>query len=68
MPWVFFSPAPLIMSLYLAQVSVGGAGAGGGGGGGCGVSASEYTGAQINFGNRTPYLTYDLYPICLFFE
>jgi hypothetical protein len=40
-----------------------------GGGGGCGVSANEYrygtavyTGAQINFGDLTPYLTYGLYP------
>jgi hypothetical protein len=34
-----------------------------GGGGSCGVSANEYklyTGAQINFGDLTPYLTYDL--------
>jgi hypothetical protein len=33
-----------------------------GGGGVCGVSASEYScanGAQINFGDLTPYLTYD---------
>ena len=32
----------------------------GGGGGGCGVSANEYIcahGAQINFGDLTPYLT-----------
>jgi hypothetical protein len=31
----------------------------------CGVSANEYScvhGAQINFGDLTPYLTYD--PIC----
>ncbi len=31
------------------------------GGGGCGVSANEYRcahGAQINFGDLTPYLTY----------
>jgi hypothetical protein len=30
-------------------------------GGSCGVSANEYmqyTGAQINFGDLTPYLTY----------
>jgi hypothetical protein len=34
---------------------------GGGGGGGCGFSANEYIsahGAQINFGDLTPYLTY----------
>ncbi len=34
------------------------------GGGGCGVSANEYSfahGAQINFGDLTPYLTYGLY-------
>ncbi len=34
---------------------------GGGGGGGCGVSANEYScahGAQINFGDLSPYLTY----------
>jgi hypothetical protein len=33
------------------------------GGGGCGVSTNEYScahGAQINFGDLTPYLTYDL--------
>jgi hypothetical protein len=32
-----------------------------GGGGGCGVLANEYScahGAQINFGDLTPYLTY----------
>jgi hypothetical protein len=32
-----------------------------GGGGGCGFSANEYSfahGAQINFGDLTPYLTY----------
>ncbi len=31
------------------------------GGGGCGVSANKYScahGAQINFGDPTPYLTY----------
>ena len=36
---------------------------GGGGGGGCGVPANEYSrtyGAQINFGDLSPYLTYDL--------
>ncbi len=36
----------------------------GDGGGGCGVSANEYScahGAQINFGDLTPYLTYGLY-------
>ncbi len=36
---------------------------GGGGGGGCGVSANEYScthGAQINFGDLTPYLTYSM--------
>jgi hypothetical protein len=30
--------------------------------GGCGVSANEYSyghGAQMNFGDLTPYLTYD---------
>jgi hypothetical protein len=35
-----------------------------GGGGSCGVSANEYScahGAQINFGDPTPYLTYDIY-------
>ncbi len=35
-----------------------------GGGGGCGVSANDYScahGAQINFGDLTPYLTYVLY-------
>jgi hypothetical protein len=35
---------------------------GGGGGGSCEVSANEYrctyTGAQINIGDQTPYLTY----------
>ncbi len=34
-----------------------------GGGGGCGVSANEYSsvhGAQISFGDLTPYLTYEL--------
>jgi hypothetical protein len=34
-----------------------------GGGGGSGVSANEYScapGALINFGNLTPYLTYDI--------
>ncbi len=34
-----------------------------GGGGGCGVSANEYScahGAQINFGDLTHYLTYEL--------
>jgi hypothetical protein len=35
-----------------------------GGGGSCGVSANEYlqlyTGAQINYGDLTPNLTYDL--------
>jgi hypothetical protein len=33
------------------------------GSGGCGVSANEYScahGAQINFGDLTPYITYDL--------
>ncbi len=37
------------------------------GGGGCGVSANEYScadGAQINFGDPTPYLTYDLQYYC----
>jgi hypothetical protein len=37
--------------------------AGGAGGGGCGVSANEYScahGAQINFGDLTPRLTYAL--------
>jgi hypothetical protein len=32
-----------------------------GGGGGCGVSGNEYSythGAQIDFGDLTPYLTY----------
>jgi hypothetical protein len=36
-----------------------------GGGGGCGVSANEYSsadGAQINFRDLTPYLTYDVSP------
>jgi hypothetical protein len=36
---------------------------GGGGGGDCGVSANENSrahGAQRNFGDLTPYLTYDL--------
>ncbi len=36
--------------------------AGGRGGGGFGVPANEYSwahGAQINFGDLTPYLTYD---------
>jgi hypothetical protein len=37
------------------------------GGGSCGVSANEYScthGAQINFGDLTPYITYapSLYP------
>jgi hypothetical protein len=35
-----------------------------GGGGGCGVSANEHScahGAQINFEDLTPYLTYDFY-------
>ncbi len=35
---------------------------GDGGGGGCGVSANEFScahGAQISFGDLTPYLTYD---------
>ncbi len=34
------------------------------GGGSCGVSANEYScaqGAQINFGDLTPYLTYGLW-------
>jgi hypothetical protein len=30
-----------------------------GGGGRCGVSANEYTGAKINFGDLTPCLTYE---------
>ncbi len=33
-----------------------------GGGGNCGVAAKEYScghGAQINFGDLTPYLSYD---------
>jgi hypothetical protein len=37
----------------------------GGGGGGCGISVNEYSsahGAQINFGDITPYLTYDSNP------
>jgi hypothetical protein len=40
-----------------------------GGGGGCGVSANgyscTYTGAQINFGDLTPYLTYGGYQLKL---
>ncbi len=28
-------------------------------GGSCGASANEYTGAQINFGDLTPYLTHE---------
>ncbi len=47
------------------------------GGGGCGISANEYScahGAQINFGDLTPYLTYVSYeywciyvsPICVY--
>jgi hypothetical protein len=35
-----------------------------GGGGGCGFLANEYScahGAQINFGDLTPYLTYDFF-------
>ncbi len=35
-----------------------------GGGGGCGVSANEYScahGAQINFGDQTPSLPYDIH-------
>jgi hypothetical protein len=35
---------------------------GDGGGGGCGVLANEHScahGAQMNFGDLTPYLTYD---------
>jgi hypothetical protein len=31
---------------------------GGGGGGDCGISANEYSCAQINFGDLTPYLIY----------
>jgi hypothetical protein len=34
-----------------------------GGGGRCGISANEYScahGAQINFGDLTPYLTYNI--------
>ncbi len=37
-----------------------------GGGGGYGVSANEYScahGAQINFGDLTPYLTYASFPL-----
>jgi hypothetical protein len=38
-----------------------------GGGGSCGVSANEcsctYTGAQINFEDLTPYLTYAIAPL-----
>ncbi len=40
---------------------------GGKGGGDCGVSANEYTGAQINFGDLPLYLTYDWAPI-LFYQ
>jgi hypothetical protein len=36
-----------------------------GGGEGCGASANEYSCAQINFGDLTPYLTYaSLYILC----
>jgi hypothetical protein len=44
--------------------NAGGWGGGGSGGKGCWVSANEYScayGAQINFGDLTPYLTYEVY-------
>jgi hypothetical protein len=43
----------------------------GGGGGVCRVSAKEYScahGAQINFGDPTPYLAYGLNPGLLWFD